>query len=235
MTWIKSVFGIFSPDLKSGFFTCFSPFFIYIVTAMCMKKRKNQVKNPSFQLHAKNPEHALSSQIVLLHKKSIDMSTESKTGKGIQRETVLLIALAVVGLVGLAALQFARKNAAKPKEKSLIQAEMQQKSTDAQTSAPLQRIPGELLRTSEYPEAGKPFKFYMIKSSNGPKYELDFGDGSPRKTFKDGSVTHTFKNHGPCMVTLYATYEGEEVRLDTLQKVVARVKIDAPVAPIIDY
>ncbi|HOY08374.1 MAG TPA: hypothetical protein PLO67_23360 [Saprospiraceae bacterium] len=163
------------------------------------------------------------------------MSTESKTGKGIQRETILLIGMAVIGLAGLVALQLARKDATQPKEKSLVQAENQQHSSDAQTSAPLQRIPGELLRTSEYPEAGKPFKFYMIKSSNGPKYELDFGDGSARKSFVNGVVSHTFRQHGPCMVTLYATYEGEEVRLDTLQKIVARVKIDAPVAPIIDY
>ena len=163
------------------------------------------------------------------------MSIESKTGKGIARETVLLIGVASVGLIGLLVLQFARKDASQPKEKSLVQAESQQQSTDAQTSAPLQRIPGELLRTSEYPEAGKPFKFYMIKSSTGPKYELDFGDGSARKPFVDGVVSHTFKKHGPCMVTLYASYEGQEVRLDTLRKVVARVKIDAPVAPIIDY
>lgn len=163
------------------------------------------------------------------------MSIESKTGKGIARETVLLIGVAAVGLIGLLVLQFARKDASQPKEKSLVQAESQQQSTDAQTSAPLQRIPGELLRTSEYPEAGKPFKFYMIKSSTGPKYELDFGDGSARKPFVDGVVSHTFKKHGPCMVTLYASYEGQEVRLDTLRKVVARVKIDAPVAPIIDY
>ena len=37
------------------------------------------------------------------------------------------------------------------------------------------------------------------------------------------------------MVTLYASYEGQEVRLDTLQKVVARVKTEAPVAPIVDF
>ncbi len=163
------------------------------------------------------------------------MSIKLKSGKGIERETALLIGVALVGLIGLAVLQFARKDATQPKEKSLVQAENQQHSSDAQTSAPLQRIPGELLRTSEYPEAGKPFKFYMIKSSTGPKYELDFGDGSPRKSFVEGVVSHTFKKHGPCMVTLYASYEGQEVRLDTLRKVVARVKIDAPVAPIIDF
>lgn len=163
------------------------------------------------------------------------MSIESKTGKGIERETALLIGVAVVGLVGLLVLQFARKDASQPKEKTMVQAETQQQSSDAQTSAPLQRIPGELLRTSEYPEAGKPFKFYMIKSSTGPRYELEFGDGSPRKPFVNGVVSHTFKKHGPCVVTLYATYEGEEVRLDTLKKIVANVKVEAPVAPIIDY
>lgn len=163
------------------------------------------------------------------------MTIESKTGKGAMRETALLIGVAAVGLIGLLVLQFARKDAAPPKEKSMVQAESQQQSTDAQTAAPLQRIPGELLRTSEYPEAGKPFKFYMIKSSTGPSYQLDFGDGSPRKTFVNGAVSHTFKKHGPCMVTLYASYEGQEVRLDTLQKVVARVKTEAPVAPIVDF
>ena len=58
----KSMFGIFSPGLKSGFFTRFSPFFIYIVTAMCMKKRTKRAKNPSFQHPAKNPKHALRRQ-----------------------------------------------------------------------------------------------------------------------------------------------------------------------------
>jgi len=53
------MFGIFLPGLKSGFFARFSPFFIYIVTAMRMKKRAKRTKNPSFQAPAKNPEHAL--------------------------------------------------------------------------------------------------------------------------------------------------------------------------------
>jgi len=56
---IKSVFGIFSPGLKSGFFARFSPFFTYIVATMRMKKRIKRAKNPSFQPPAKNPEHAL--------------------------------------------------------------------------------------------------------------------------------------------------------------------------------
>jgi len=41
--------------MKSGFFACFSPFLIYIVTAMRIKKRAKQTKNPSFQAPAKIP------------------------------------------------------------------------------------------------------------------------------------------------------------------------------------
>ena len=164
------------------------------------------------------------------------MTSETKTGKGKNRETILLIIVALFGVAGLVALQFSRKDPARRSgDKSLVQAENQANNSDAQTSAPIQRIPGELLRTSEYPEAGRPFKFFMVKSSQGPEYTLDFGDGSPRKPFLNGSVQHTFKKHGPCMVTLYASYEGQEVRLDTLQKVVARVKTEAPVAPIVDF
>jgi hypothetical protein len=167
------------------------------------------------------------------------MTSETKPGKRINRETLLLIIVALFGIAGLIALQFSRKDPARRSgDKSLVQAENQTNS-DAQASAPIQKIPGELLRTSEYPEAGRPFKFFMVKYSQGPDYTLDFGDGSPRKPFVDGSVQHTFKNHGPCVVTLYASYEGQEVALDTLRKIVARVKEDALVnpkgKPIIDY
>jgi PKD repeat protein len=92
-----------------------------------------------------------------------------------------------------------------------------------------------LLRTSEYPEAGRPFKFFMSKSSQGPEYALDFGDGSPKKVFKNGYVTHTFKKSGPCIVTLYASYEGQQVQLDTMRKIVARVKENAALGPVVDY
>ena len=160
------------------------------------------------------------------------MSTDIKTGKSKNRETMLLIIVALFGVAGLIALQFSRKDPARRSgDKSLVQAENQTNSADAQASAPIQRIPGELLRTSEYPEAGRPFKFFMIKYSQGPDYTLDFGDGSPRKPFVDGSVQHTFKKHGPCVVTLYARYEGQEVALDTLRKIVARVKEDVLVGP----
>jgi len=168
------------------------------------------------------------------------MTDEKKPGKGKNRETILLIIVALFGVAGLVALQFSRKDRARASgDKSLVQAENQTGNTDAQASAPIQKIPGELLRTSEYPEAGRPFKFYMVKSSQGPDYTLDFGDGSPRKPFVNGPVQHTFKKHGPCVVTLYARYDGQEVALDTLRKIVARVKEDVLVGPkgkpIIDF
>lgn len=163
------------------------------------------------------------------------MSAPTKPEKAKNRETILLVIVAVVGLAGLAVLQFSKKGNSRSDQKALLQAEGQQDKVDAQATAPIQRIPGQLLRTSEYPEAGRPFKFFMIKSSQGPEYALDFGDGSERKVFKEGFVTHTFKKSGPCMVTLFASYEGQQVQLDTMQKVVARVKQDAPVGSVIDY
>ncbi len=163
------------------------------------------------------------------------MSETTKTVKGKNRETTLLIVVALIGLTGLGILQFAKKENAHSDQKSLLQAEGQQNKVDAQASAPIQQIPGELLRTSEYPEAGRPFKFYMSRSSQGPQYALDFGDGGPRKVFKNGFVTHIFNKSGPCVVTLFATYEGQQVELDTLRKIVARAKVDAPVGPVIDY
>lgn len=168
------------------------------------------------------------------------MTNDTKTVKGKNRETILLIIVALFGVAGLIALQVSRKNALNRAEnRAVVQVESPENVNNPEASAPIQKIPGELLRTSEYPEAGKPFKFYMSKYSQGPVYELDFGDGSPRKPFSGSAVQHTFKKHGPCVVTLYARYEGQEVALDTLRKIVARQKedvlIDQKGEPIIDY
>jgi len=152
------------------------------------------------------------------------------------RETILLVVVAVVGLAGLAILQFSRKSPAnRSAERALIQAENRNDGADAQAMAPIQKIPGELLRTSEDPEQDKPFRFLMRKFSQGATYELDMGDGTPRKEFAGGAVQHTFRRPGPCCVTLFARYEGQEVQLDTLCKVVAHRKQDAVPAPIIDF
>jgi hypothetical protein len=158
----------------------------------------------------------------------------SVTGKN--RETILLTIVAVFGLAGLAVLQFSKKNlAGHAADRALVQADNQHNNADPLSSAPLQKIPGELLRTSEYPEQGRPFKFVMSKFSQGAIYELDLGDGTPRKAFVNGTVQHTFKKSGPCCVTLFAKYDGQEAMLDTLCKIVAHRKQDAILAPIVDY
>jgi hypothetical protein len=151
------------------------------------------------------------------------------------KETLLLLVVAGVGLAGLAVLQFARKDGTGSGDKSLVQAEGQTHQTDAQAAAPIQKIPGQLLRTDKYPEAGQPFRFYLEKSSQGPVYELDMGDGSPRKPFVNGVVEHTFRKQKNCFVTLYARYEGQEIVLDTMRKIIAHKREVAPTAPIIDY
>lgn len=164
------------------------------------------------------------------------MANETKAGKGKNRETVLLIVVAVFGVTGLLALQLSRKDpAARSGDKSLVQADNASANADPQAAAPFQKISGELLRTSEYPEAGKPFKFYMVKYSQGPTYELDLGDGSPRLPFVNGEVQYTFVKQKKCFVTLYARYEGQEVALDTLSKIVAHKRQVSPLGKIIDY
>jgi hypothetical protein len=151
------------------------------------------------------------------------------------RETILLIVVALFGIGGLAVLQLSRKNNNKNAERALVQAENPQGNADPQAAAPIEKIPGELLRTSLYPEAGQPFRFLMSKYSQGATYELDMGDGSPRKAFVNGTVEHTFKKAGPCCVTLYARYENQVVQLDTMCKRVANRKKEEVVAPIVDY
>lgn len=162
------------------------------------------------------------------------MTTTNSSGSGKKRETALLVAVAIIGIGGLAILQFSGRDKGAGQQ-SLLQAEGQQNRVDVQAAAPVQRVPGELLRTSEYPEAGRPFKFYMSKSSQGPEYSLDLGDGSRRKVFKDGFVSHIFNKPGPCTVTLYAKYDGQEIQLDTMIKVVAKEKIVVPVGPAVDF
>ena len=156
--------------------------------------------------------------------------------KGLNRETILLVVVAVFGLAGLAVLQFAQKGPSDSDDKALVQTENQQVSSDAQTAAPFQKISGKLLETDKLPEAGQPFKFYLIESTNGPVYELDLGDGKPRRPFVNGEVDCIFPDQKSFPVTLYARYEGQEVVLQKIsQLVLAHKKKTNPVGNVVDY
>ncbi|MFN0174017.1 MAG: hypothetical protein ACKVU0_05160 [Saprospiraceae bacterium] len=156
--------------------------------------------------------------------------------KGLNRETILLVVVAVFGLAGLAVLQFAQKGPSDSDDKALVQTESQQVSSDTQTAAPFQKITGKLLETDKLPEAGQPFKFYLIESTTGPSYELDLGDGKPRRPFVNGEVNCIFPEQKSFPVTLYARYEGQEVVLQKInQLVLAHKKKTNPVGNVVDY
>jgi len=156
--------------------------------------------------------------------------------KGVNRETILLVVVAVFGLAGLAVLQFAQKGPSDADKKALVQTESQQVSSDEQTSAKFQKITGRIMDTDKLPEAGQPFKFYLIESTTGPIYELDLGDGKPRRPFVDGVVDCVFPEQKSFPVTLYARYEGQEVVLQRINKLVlAHKKKTNPVGTVVDY
>ncbi len=162
------------------------------------------------------------------------MTTETKTAKSKNRETTLLIIVAVIGVVGLAVLQFARKGpAGQDDDRTLVQAQGQQGQADPQANRQYQRIPGNLISTNEYPEQNKPFYFRMENFSQGAVYDLDLGDGN-RKPFINGVLQHIYRKSGPHNITLYAKYEGQEVALQTITQIVARQKKDDEMAPIME-
>jgi len=156
--------------------------------------------------------------------------------KGLNRETILLVVVAVFGLAGLAVLQFAQKGPSDSDERALVQAKSEQISSDAQTAAPFQKITGKLLDTDKLPEAGQPFKFFLVESTTGPSYELDLGDGKPRRPFVNGVVDCIFPEQKSFPVTLYARYEGQEVMLQRIdQLVLGHKKKTNPVGNVVDY
>jgi len=160
----------------------------------------------------------------------------TKSKNIINRETILLLVVAVFGLAGLAVLQFAQKGPSNSDEKALVQAENQQISTDAQTSAKFQKITGRIMDTDKLPEAGQPFKFYLIESTIGPIYELDLGDGKARRPFVNGEVNCIFPEQKNFPVTLYARYEGQEVMLQQIEQLVlAHKKKTNPIGTVVDY
>jgi hypothetical protein len=97
--------------------------------------------------------------------------------KSSNRETAILIVVAVLGLRGLGAVQMARNAQRRTNERVVLQSGSTQGTTPAVASdAPkLQKIPGNLLRVNEQPEAGRPFLFEMDNVAKGATYELFLG------------------------------------------------------------
>jgi hypothetical protein len=154
-----------------------------------------------------------------------------------RRETLLLILVAVLGIGGILALQLSRKDPVTSQaDRGMVQSANNNANRESGAGEAIQRVPGNLIRENEQPEAGRPFLFEMANFSQGAVYELDLGDGA-RKAFSDqGTLRHTYAKPGPYTVTLYALFEGEEVKLQSVQKVVAQtVQVNKKITPVIDF
>lgn len=167
------------------------------------------------------------------------MTTEqTNKASGKNREVILLVVIALIGAAGLVVLQLARKTpATRTDERSMVQSGTQKNGGAAVKSAPIQHIPGNLVtRDEEYPEVGQPFLFRMTNFALGAVYELDPGDGKGRRTFSQGALKHTYDKTGQYQVSLYAKYEGQEVKLQTVtKKVVVPPKTErVEISPLID-
>lgn len=130
-----------------------------------------------------------------------------------------MVLVALIGVAGLLALQFGRKNTdSRSDERSMVQSGAQNTTPEA-VSAPIQKITGELVtRNEEYPEVGQPFVFRMTNFAQGATYELDPGDGSGRRAFTDGELKYVYQKTGEFQVSLFARFEGQEVKLQTIKK-----------------
>ncbi len=145
-----------------------------------------------------------------------------------RQEMILLAALIAVGLGGLIALQWAQQAPAKlSEERSVVQSAAQKSESPQPEAPPVQRVRGDLVdRDEEYPEVGQPFTFRLTNCSPGAIFELDPGDGSPRQVFRNGQLRYTYKRAGSYQISLWAKFEGEEVKLKTITK---KVKVPPPV------
>lgn len=148
------------------------------------------------------------------------MTEQTTKPAGKNREVILLALVALIGVAGLLALQFGRKNTnSRSDERSMVQSGAQNNAAPEAVSAPIQKITGELVtRNEEYPEVGQPFVFRMTNFAQGATYELDPGDGSGRRAFTDGELKYVYQKTGEFQVSLYARFEGQEVKLQTIKK-----------------
>lgn len=156
---------------------------------------------------------------------------------GLGKEGLLLTTLAVVGLGGIVFLQVARQGKTSRSEaQSLLQNQGQEAQVGADAARKMQKIEGELWRTSDsVVEAGRPFIFKLKRFSPGATYELEISDGT-RKPFIDGVLPHTFKHGGRKYVSLYAQYEGKTLKVDSMRVLVtAHAPIKEAVSKAVDF
>jgi len=170
-------------------------------------------------------------------------TTPTKTA-GIKRETILLAAVALIGVAGLVVLQTSRNRPENSNDqKSLLRSANNAAETPVANQSSVQHISGNLLHINDDSEVGKPYVFHMTNHAQGAVYELDPGDGSGRRPFDaNGGVRHTYRKSGDYTVTLYARFEGEEAVLQVIRHGVGQPidKSELPVnieskKPIIDY
>jgi hypothetical protein len=165
------------------------------------------------------------------------MSASPTPPQNRRRETILLILVAVFGASGLLVLQLTKKDpVTRSEDRSMVQSILNNTNTPAGSGDAIQKIPGNLIRENEQPEAGRPFLFEMANFSQGAVYELELGDGARKAFDNKGKLQHTYAKPGAYNVSLYAKYEGEEVKLQTVQKVVAQtVQVEKKITPVIDF
>jgi hypothetical protein len=145
----------------------------------------------------------------------------------VSKENIFLVGVVLLGLTGLAVLQFGRKTPVRSGEdRVMVQAQQKEGAADMQTAAPIQRITGRLVRTQGkyHPEEDKPFSIRLEKFSPGAVYEIQFADGSRKAFNNEGYVQHTFRRSGSNMIRLYARYEGQEIVLDSADYIVTAPK-----------
>ena len=137
-----------------------------------------------------------------------------------KKETILLLVVAGLGLIGLLALQFIEGDSGSDANRALVRAGAE--GPKQAETAPKFRIRGSLIKTDENPEADKPFHFQMTDFAQGATYELDLGDGTRKRFDEKGVIRHVYHRQGPFTVRLFAEFEGETMALDSTVKVVGR-------------
>jgi hypothetical protein len=145
--------------------------------------------------------------------------------KNKRKEAIVLIAVALVGAVGLWVLQRARgSETIADEQKSLIQAAGTQavNSAEGLPQSNIQKIPGDILHEDKPIELNKPFLYELSNFSTGAVYELDLGDGH-KKTFNNGTLTHIYTGSATeYVIKLYATYNGQTELLKTIVKPISK-------------